>query len=50
VALWISRVSIDTIRFKSHLPRPLDSSSIASNTRNAAIDRVPADLFRQAIS
>ena len=50
VVRWISRVSIDTNRFTSHVPRPLDSSSIASNTRNAAIDRVLADLFRQAIS
>ena len=41
---------LDSIRFKSHVPRALDSSSIASHTRNAAIDRVPADLFRQAIS
>jgi hypothetical protein len=32
VVRWISRVNIDTIRFKSVLPSPFDSSSIALQT------------------
>ena len=48
--LWISRVSIDTIRFSSDLPRRFDSTWIASQTESTSWIEAHSSADPRAIS